>query len=62
MIAENHAALSLLSVAGSDEQLVRDLNFRRTQGGRDLAQGVPVEDVSTLDADDLARLECISRK
>ena len=62
MIAEDHAAFPFLSVARSDKKVVRDLNFRRAQSGRNVGQGRPVEDVSTFHADDLARLEFSDRK
>jgi hypothetical protein len=62
MIAEDHGALSLNGVARPDKKVIRDLNFRRPQDGRYLAERRPSEDVPAFYAHDLVRLKLANRE
>ncbi len=55
MITENHGAFPLGNVARPDKKVIGDLNFRRSQDGRDLGESRPSEDVAAFHADYLTR-------
>jgi hypothetical protein len=54
MIAEDHAALSLLLCEWPDEEPIGDSGLSRTQVLRYILQCLGIENVATLDCDDLS--------
>ncbi len=61
MIAENHAAFAFLLVERTDEKIFGDLDLGRAQRLGDLLKRFAVENVPSLDADNISsfdRLDC----